>query len=486
MLFEPNSAPGGNMPVALSDPDIGLLEESSINSPVRDDEEFVRHSSRSVPMSPQPLVEFASRTDVGMRRAANQDSLAVRLCSEYEEWVRCGHLFAVADGMGGHAVGDLASRITVETLPHAYFKLEADSVPERLQAAIMAANKAIHDKAQQNSDFTDMGTTCSVLALASDGAYAGHVGDSRVYRVRGDRTEQLTFDHSLQWEMIRQGRATVDNVDLLHPRNVITRCLGPEANVNIDIEGPFDVRKGDRFVICSDGLTGHVSDTEIGAIVANLPPAESSRLLINLANCRGGADNTTVVVTDVEDYPPVSGPVVDSPTAIPPNPKSEAPSSSLGSQISLGIFAVLASFGLIFLLGDKRVLGIVLICVAVLQGFVRLIIAANRRPKAEPETLVSQSSGMHLAMNQIPADCAPYRVTSTALEPELLEFLAEAQSELTQAGHENGWNLDAAQLSELNRQSLAAVKGQKPERCLRYRAKAIDILMTELYAQTRK
>ena len=100
-------------------------------------------------MSDQPLVQYASRTDVGMRRAANQDSLAVRLCAEFVEWQQCGHLFAVADGMGGHSVGDLASRITVDTLPLAYFKMDAESVPERLKGAIVAANRAINDKARE-------------------------------------------------------------------------------------------------------------------------------------------------------------------------------------------------------------------------------------------------------------------------------------------------------------------------------------------------
>jgi len=104
-------------------------------------------------MTSPPIVQYASRTDVGMRRAANQDSLAVRLCSEFHEWSQCGHLFVVADGMGGHAVGDLASRITVETLPHAYFKQEAVSVEVRLRQSIFAANKAINDRARENREF---------------------------------------------------------------------------------------------------------------------------------------------------------------------------------------------------------------------------------------------------------------------------------------------------------------------------------------------
>ena len=131
-------------------------------------------------MSAQPVVQYASLTDVGMRRSANQDSLAVRLCKEYAEWSEMGHLFVVADGMGGHSVGDLASRITVETLPFAFVKLDAETPSRRLAGAITAANRAIGDKARENPEFSDMGTTCSTLSLSASGAWVGHVGDSRV------------------------------------------------------------------------------------------------------------------------------------------------------------------------------------------------------------------------------------------------------------------------------------------------------------------
>ena len=293
-------------------------------------------------MNNQPLVQYASLTDVGMRRSANQDSLAVRLCKEYSEWEQCGHFFAVADGMGGHSVGDLASRISVETLPLAYFKMDAESIPERLRAAIIAANQAINDKARENPEFADMGTTCSTLALSPHGAYVGQVGDSRVYRVRNGTIEQLSFDHSLQWEMMRQGRATMENVDMLHPRNVITRCLGPDQNLVVDVEGPFHVQTGDRFVICSDGLTGHVSDSEIGTVVSSLAPARAARLLINLANCRGGADNITVVVANVENYPPIAGHFVDIRAQQERKKTDRASKPSVASRMSLSLFLVLA------------------------------------------------------------------------------------------------------------------------------------------------
>lgn len=434
------------------------------------------------------MVQYASRTDVGMRRAANQDSLAVRLCSEAAEWERCGHLFAVADGMGGHSVGDLASRISVETLPLAYSKLVADTIPERLLAAITEANRAINDKARENPEFADMGTTCSTLTLSPDGAYVGHVGDSRVYRVRRGMIEQLSFDHSLQWEMVRQGRATIDNVDMLHPRNVITRCLGPDQNVRIDIEGPFHVQAGDKFVICSDGLTGHLTDTEIGAVAANLPPADAARLLINLANCRGGADNVTVVVTSVEKYPLLHGNFVDKPidhmAATQEMPSGKKPVKRMASQITLILFLLLGTIGLVLMSLGKVPIGLFLICPALILGFVRMMIVSGHQPTdaaTERPPVETTDSG-----REIPALRSPYRTATARIEPAFVEFLSEAQSELTEAARENGWNVDFDQLGELHKQATAARREKKIDRCVRLRAQAIDELMKELYVKTRR
>jgi len=435
-------------------------------------------------MSNPPLVQYASRTDVGMRRAANQDSPKVRLAQEDEEWASCGHLFVVADGMGGHSVGDLASRISTDTLPIAYFKMDAESIADRLLRAISAANRAINDKARENPEFADMGTTCSVLALSPQGAYAGHVGDSRVYRIRRGRIEQLTFDHSLQWEMIRQGRATIENVDMLHPRNVITRCLGPDQNVNIDIEGPFQVRAGDRFVICSDGLTNHVSDAEIGAIVGHLSAAEASRLLIDMTNFRGGSDNVTVVVANVEQYPDQVGSFVDADSDqkkmsdTKPFP-IKGTGQSLLSKLSLWIFLILAIGGLGMLAVAKTVQGLWLITVALILGFVRFIVLTGR-PAIEAET-ITEGFVEKPSESNLPAEKSPYRTTDADVTPELLDFLAQAQSSLSQAATDNGWQVDAKELTRLSSEALDASRNNQPGKCLAARGKAMELLMKEVY-----
>ena len=455
-------------------------------------------------MPSPPVVQYASRTDVGMRRSANQDSLAVRLCGDYDEWHRCGHLFVVADGMGGHAVGDLASRITVDTLPHAYFKRDAPSVQSRMRQAIYAANKAINDRGRENREFEGMGTTCSVLSLSEDGATIGHVGDSRVYRVRRGCIEQLTFDHSLQWEMIRLGRATIENVELFHPRNVITRCLGPDPLVQVDIEGPFSVEAGDQFVLCSDGLTNHVTDAEIGQTVASLPPAESSRLLINLANCRGGSDNSTVVVIGIDSYP---GTVAEQSAEPPEAPKLDRTIDIPGKtshvpQLLLAGTAVLCLLaGITLGVMAKFVPAVILVAASVLSWLIsrRMV---SRKPAASSEDF-STSATATVATEVLPESSAepsssrpnvphtpfnaksPYRVFSAAISDAFLAYLAEVQSDLVQAARDSAWEVDYQEVTTLSKQASAAQQSGKATQTIKSRAKAIDLLMREMYQRSR-
>ena len=208
------------------------------------------------PVNWDKYIEVSSISDVGMRRASNQDSMCVSMASSLERWQQFGHLFLVADGMGAHAAGELASEIAADKIPHLYTKFTELSPPEALRQAVIEANAAIHRKGQANEDFYNMGTTCSVLTLLPQGAVVAHVGDSRVYRLRRNVLEQLTFDHSLVWEMRASGNLDPDDESAnLVPKNVITRSLGPYANVKVDLEGPFPIEPGDIFMLCSDGLT---------------------------------------------------------------------------------------------------------------------------------------------------------------------------------------------------------------------------------------
>jgi PPM family protein phosphatase len=243
----------------------------------------------------------AAVSDVGMRRASNQDSMAVSLADDDRDWRSRGHLFVVADGMGAHAAGELASQLATDNIPHAYQKRRDLPPCESIIAAVHEANAKINTKGQNSVDFHGMGTTCSCLLLLPDGAMAAHVGDSRVYRLRGHTIEQLTFDHSLVWEMAAAGHASEEDVPAYVPKNVITRSLGPNATVKVDLEGPLPIRAGDRFLLCSDGLTGPLNPQLIGMILASLPPEDAAQTLVDLANLLGGPDNITVVVAEVAD-----------------------------------------------------------------------------------------------------------------------------------------------------------------------------------------
>jgi serine/threonine protein phosphatase PrpC len=451
-----------------------------------------------------PVVQYASRTDVGMRRSSNQDSFAVRLCADFEEWERCGHLFMVADGMGGHAVGDLASRIAVETLPHAYFKQDAPALQNRMRQAICAANKAINDRGRENREFEGMGTTCSALALTAEGAIIGHVGDSRVYRVRDGRIEQLTFDHSLQWEMIRLGRATVENVELFHPRNVITRCLGPDSVVQVDIEGPFSVAAGDHFILCSDGLTNHVTDTEIGQVVASLPPAESSRLLIDLANCRGGSDNSTAVIVRIDSYPET---VNEAPTEIPETPKldrtMDIPAGYSGvGQILLAATAVLCLLtGIILGIMDQYIPAAILIAASVLSWLISRRMVSHRPVRSSEGFSAASASAFasglpiesestsSVSRPSVPGQTfnprSPYRVIEAQVSEAFVSHLAEVQCDLVQAARDSAWSVDFDEITALNKQAGSAQQSSRPGLSIGPRARAIELLMREMYQRSR-
>lgn len=240
-------------------------------------------------------IECAVLTDVGLKRGYNQDSHYLSKAPNDSQWQELGHVLLVADGMGAHAVGEKASEQAVKTIPHVYSKYVKEGAPESLRKAFYEANSTIHSCGQQNSEFRGMGTTATGIIIRPEGAWIGHVGDSRAYRIRGKFVEQLTYDHSLVWEYARLKKIDPDDVKDI-PSNYINRCLGPEAIVEPDIEGPHQLEPGDVFLVCSDGLTGLVKDTELGLITSCLTTQEACKVLVDLANLRGGHDNITVIV----------------------------------------------------------------------------------------------------------------------------------------------------------------------------------------------
>lgn len=243
----------------------------------------------------RPSLTTASQSDVGRVRTRNEDS--------FGEFSRPdgSKLWVVADGMGGHRAGETASRLTVETVGEVFSRAPTPS-EDALREALEAANARVHELAVENPEFSGMGTTAVVLLLAADGTgFVAHVGDSRLYRYRDAALRPLTRDHSVVAELERRGLLTADEAAVHPRRNEIIRSVGIEATVDVEI-APLEIRPGDRYLLCSDGLSGMVDETEIAVILDEAEPAEAARRLIERANEHGGQDNVTVQVVAV--WPP--------------------------------------------------------------------------------------------------------------------------------------------------------------------------------------
>lgn len=417
-------------------------------------------------------VQYAALSDIGFCRQNNQDAWVVHLRSDREQWTNRGHLFIVADGMGGHAVGELASKLAIDTIPHTFDKLRQLPPMQALKAAIEDANSAINTKGQENKDFLRMGTTCTTLLLGPLGAVIGHVGDSRAYRIRRLHIDQLTSDHSLLWEMIRQRKMNPAEAERLCPRNVITRSLGPDPTVRVDLEGPHPVLPGDTFLLCSDGLCGQLTDAEMGMVAAHLPPSAACRLLVNLANLRGGPDNITVIVVRAGDVP------------------DEAPSIDLPQQfnrqeLGWGSFAAWCGIAAMFCIGlslaaltEKTLPGLFLIAGSVLALtfwglFVRrhLLAASATAPGFDPHATVAWR---------------PYRTASARIQPQFVEKLARMESELTQAAHEDGWPIDWKQHEQASRRARESLAAKQWQAALAGFADCLDILMAGVQWQRKQ
>jgi serine/threonine protein phosphatase PrpC len=245
----------------------------------------------SVESGPWQGVESASRSDVGRVRETNQDA-----CGSFDDR-RGDRLFVVADGMGGHRGGDVASSMAVEAIATACAASE-EPPAERLRTAVAAANRAIFERSEREPELGGMGTTVVALLLAQEGgAWVAHVGDSRLYRLRAGRLETLTADHSLVAELQRQGY--LDEAEAArHPRrHELLRSVGCVPEVEAEI-GEIAFEPGDRLLLCTDGLCGYVDPHSIANALAEASPELAARTLVDLANAGGGEDNVTVQVVE--------------------------------------------------------------------------------------------------------------------------------------------------------------------------------------------
>lgn len=404
-----------------------------------------------------------------MRRANNQDSMACVPATTEERFRSHGHLFVVADGMGAHAAGELASEMATEKIAMHYFRSSTNDAGEALQRSLLEANAAIYQRGQSNPEFHNMGTTASALALVPEGAVVAHVGDSRAYRLRQGTFEQLTFDHSLVWEMEASAMLSGGVVGEGIPRNVITRSLGPHESVEVDIEGPFPIEHGDRFLICSDGLTGLVEDTEIGVLVDCLPEDLATRVLVDLANLRGGPDNITVVVVRVEGEPE-------------PERTTATTSVSKRDNESVAITALAMTTVLCFagagLLATLRLIDVVQSWGPMIVAIILAIISAIATLVTYRKTSTSKFQNLIASGGK-----GPYRRYDARPTSNLFTNLGETVQALRDAANENNWMIDWSKVDELQQKGQAELKVNNAKQAIRYQSEAIIETMNQLREQ---
>lgn len=244
-------------------------------------------------------VDVETATDVGRKRPHNEDSHGVWV-PEDDAGAGRGVLLVVADGMGGSLAGEVASRLAVQTVVRAWRDADGERPLDDLYAAVEAANQRVHEESARNPELHGMGTTCTAVVLRDRDLLVAHVGDSRAYLVREGRVRQLTKDHSLVAQMVRDGQLTAEQARSDPRRNVVTRSVGVGPHVEIDAERmEAALQPGDRILLCSDGLHGLVADDELAGAVADDDLARACRSAIALANDRGGPDNITVLLARV-------------------------------------------------------------------------------------------------------------------------------------------------------------------------------------------
>ena len=234
-------------------------------------------------------MRVSALSDVGLSRKNNEDNFSI--CAP--------HLYVVADGMGGHQAGEVASKIAVTTVKEYVLKYGPNQLDgDLLRDAIREANRQVFEAAAARPDCTGMGTTVSAVIVRDSQIHWAHVGDSRIYLFREGKAELITDDHSVVWQLLKQGGITSEEAEVHPKRNMLTRAVGIDAEIEVDVgSNPFFV--GDQLILCTDGLTNLVSGEELAQITTQFSDAEETvKYLVNQAKERGGFDNITVILID--------------------------------------------------------------------------------------------------------------------------------------------------------------------------------------------
>jgi PPM family protein phosphatase len=241
----------------------------------------------------------AMRTDTGLVRSLNEDSVAWVTPHDDDAATNRGNLALVADGMGGHAAGEVASALAADVVRRLYYDLDGP-IPQVLANAFAAANRAIIEYAQEHPECRGMGTTCTVLAFRDSQAWLAHIGDSRAYLLRDRHLTQLSEDQTLVAKLVSEGTITQAEADHSPMHNVILQALGTTSNIRpmIGAKG-LPLQSGDVLILCSDGVSNMVPDDKIAEVASRLPPQEACDALIEAALAAGGHDNASLGVFSV-------------------------------------------------------------------------------------------------------------------------------------------------------------------------------------------
>ena len=251
-------------------------------------------------------VEIAVKTDVGKVRTENQDHFCVVEPKGEQEQRGKGSLVVVADGMGGHTGGTVASHTAIDAIRETFKNSSRTSMRDLLDEAMQSGNVAVRTKAEQNPQMKDMGTTCVSLLVRGRHAVIAHLGDSRCYMFRDGKAEIVTRDHTYLNELVDIGLLTPEQAEGHPDKNIITRCVGMAPKLEVDFNHR-EIKTGDAFLMCSDGLSNFVKIDEMRATVEEHSAADSCAWLVNLANERGGEDNITCAVVKILDIVEVDG-----------------------------------------------------------------------------------------------------------------------------------------------------------------------------------
>jgi PPM family protein phosphatase len=237
-------------------------------------------------------------TDLGNIRTNNEDTGIFFRVADPNVLRQKGVLMLVADGMGGHAAGEVASRMAADTITSEYFNNGNNTgIEKKLGQVFTLANKNIYAAAASSAACKGMGTTCTALAVINDQVYYAHVGDSRAYVIKDDAIAQITTDHTYVQELITEGKITPEEAGDHPQRNILTNAMGTKPNIRIDTgKCNFTITENDKLLLCSDGLYEYLEDTEIAGILKNLSAQEAAETLVATAKARGGHDNITVVL----------------------------------------------------------------------------------------------------------------------------------------------------------------------------------------------